>query len=419
LEPGRRRQPLRCQLKIVNLEERPDFEAISYVWGRGIKRKRVICNGTRVKITVNLLQALVAVRHPSRQRTVWADSISINQSNNVEKSRQVALMGPIYNCARRVLIHLAGDDRGHAHRVATFVSEKLAIILRNQSEDPEIAPDPSAEDTQLLMEDLRLHSVKYLLDHLRFQRGWVVQEAVLAQDAVVIWGPRRTARFHSLMICHDWLFRSPQGAYVCVEYSVNPLLVLSHLYWHPSREVAQGLGNELGTQPDFIQVLDLARQSKLENTRDRVYAFLYLDRLEPRLDIAIGARLRLAIQPDYSKSVAEVYTDFARQTTKSGNMRWLHYVQHIQASLAEMGFASWVPRWDVKEHGSLAIMASYRSIHPSYKTRANGRQEGARFDGNCLIVPGVVFDGVRACHCYSTGSCPITLHDAASLSGAS
>lgn len=66
LEPGTLRQPLRCRLKVVNLEDRPDFEAISYVWGRGIKRKKLICNGIRVNITANLLQALLAVRYPSR-----------------------------------------------------------------------------------------------------------------------------------------------------------------------------------------------------------------------------------------------------------------------------------------------------------------------------------------------------------------
>lgn len=415
LEPGRRRQPLRCQLKIVNLEQDPDFEAISYVWGRGIKRKKVTCNGACVKITANLLQALVAVRYPSRPRAVWADSISINQDDNEEKGRQVALMGPIYNRARRVLIHLAGDDGGHAHRAATFVSEKVAVIRQMPGDGLATAPYPSAEEIQLVMEDPRLQSVKCLLDHQWFERGWVIQEAVLARDAVVIWGSRMTARFDSLMICHSWLFRSFRGVYA--KYNVNPLSVLSNLYRYRFREIARCLGYSLETQPTLLRILDLARPAKFKNSKDRVYAFLYLDGLKDRLDVAVDAASRLSIHPDYSKSVAEVYADFARHCVKSGDIKWLHYVQQTQQSLTQRGFASWVPRWDLREHCSLATKPStHPSMHPSRHTSNNSSQETARFDGDCLVVQGVVFDRVRACHCSSSpGSHLITLDDVASF----
>jgi hypothetical protein len=68
-------------------------------------------------------------------------------------------MGPIYNRARRVLIHLAGDDGGHAHRAATFVSEKLAVIRQMPGDGVATAPYPSAEEIQLVMEDPKLQSV--------------------------------------------------------------------------------------------------------------------------------------------------------------------------------------------------------------------------------------------------------------------
>ncbi|KAK7704583.1 hypothetical protein SLS64_008347 [Diaporthe eres] len=252
------------------------------------------------------------------------------------------------------------------------------------------APYPSAEEIQLVMEDPRLQSVKYLLDHQWFERGWVIQEAVLARDAVVIWGSRMTARFDSLMICHSWLFRSFRGVYA--KFNVNPLSVLSHLYRYRFREVARYLGYSLETQPSLLRILDQARQAKFKNARDRVYAFLYLDGLEDRLDVAVDAASRLGIQPDYSKSVAEVYADFARHCFKSDDIKWLHYVQQTQQSLVQGGFASWVPRWDLREHCSLATRPStHPSMHPSHDT-SDGSQEMARFDGNCLIVQGVVFD---------------------------
>lgn len=416
LEPGRRRQPIRCRLKIVNLEEKPDFEAISYVWGHGIKRKKVFCNGTRVKITANLLQALIAVRHPSRQRTVWTDSISVNQSDNEEKSLQVALMGPIYNRARRVLIHLAGDDKGHAYGAATFISEKVALIRQGCREDPEAVSYQSAEEIQLLTEDPRFQSVNYLTNHPWFLRGWVIQEAVLAQDTVVVWGSRRISRLESLMIYQDWLFRGVWGLQAARKHNINPVTLLSDLYRYRYRDVAQTLGYGLDTRPNFLEVLHLARSSQLEDPRDRVYAFLYLDRLENPLEIAIDVKATLAIQPDYSKPVAEVYADFVRGITKTGDIEWLHYVQHTPASLVERGFASWIPRWDVHEHITLRTgldLPIFQSCHP---TRDNRRHESARFDGNCLIVQGVLFDRVRTCQRYAPARrCNITLNDVVSF----
>lgn len=416
LEPGRRRQPLRCQLKIVNLEEDPDFEAISYVWGRGTKRKKVICNGVRLKITANLLQALVAVRYPSRPRNVWADSVSINQNDQEEKGRQVALMGPIFNRARRVLIHLAGDDGGHAHGVSTFVSEKLAIIRRQMPVD-ELAtfPYPSAEETQLVLEDPRLQSIDRMLKHPWFERGWVIQEAVLARDSVIIWGARMTVGFDSFMICHSWLIRRFLSA--LVKYKMKSLNVLKHLYQYRFPDIARRLGLALTTQPSLLTIMNLARGAKFKDPRDRIYAFLYLGRLEDRLDVAVDATSRLTIQPDYSKSVAEVYADFARHCVKSGNIIWLHYIQHTQESLMDVRFASWVPRWDKNEHSSPPNAPSGHPIsHPSHSTSGNRSEEIARFDGDCLIVQGFVFDRVRVFHCYPLfGSRSITLDDVASL----
>lgn len=416
LEPGRRRQPLRCQLKIVNLEEDPDFEAISYVWGCGTKRKKVICNGVRLKITANLLQALVAVRYPSRPRNVWADSVSINQNDQEEKGRQVFLMGPIYKQARRVLIHLAGDDGGHAHGVSTFVSEKLAIIRRQMPVD-ELArfPHPSAEETQLVSEDPRLQSIKHMLEHPWFERGWVIQEAVLARDSVIIWGARMTVGFDSFMICYSWLMKRFWSAFD--KSKIEPPNVLHHLYLYRFPDIAHHLDIVLTTQPSLLGIMDLAREAELKDPRDRIYAFLYLGGLEDRLDVAVDASSRLTIQPDYSKSVAEVYADFARHCVKSGNIIWLHYIQHTQESLVHERFASWVPRWDRIEQQSLPNAPSAHPIsHPSHSTSGNRSEEIAMFDGDCLIVQGFVFDRVRVFHCYPLfGSRSFTLDDVASL----
>lgn len=313
-----------------------------------------------------------------------------------------------------MIIHLAGDDRGHAHRIATFVSEVLALVRQNHTNDLVGMPNPSIQhEIYLAVEDARMQSFKYLLDHPWFQRGWVIQEALLAQDAVVIWGLRKIPGMTSLMLFRNWLWSDFCGHLASLKYRVR-FVPLALLYPYRSREVAQGLGHILGPQPNLLRILRIAQMLKVKDPRDRVFAFLYLDRLKDRQDIATDAASRLSIQPDYSKTVAEVYADSARYITESGDITWLSYVHKTQASLAKSGCPSWIPRWDVIKHFPLGISDSYPRIHTSQYTNEDRRHELARFEGNCMIVTGVVFDRVRASqYCSSTGRLPITLEDVA------
>ncbi|KAF3767823.1 HET-domain-containing protein, partial [Cryphonectria parasitica EP155] len=167
LSPGSGSDPLACELQTVDLDKQPDFEAISYVWGSDVKSETISCNGRTTYITANLSAALKRVRYASEPRSLWADSICIDQKNDKEKSHQVALMGKIYSCSRRTLIHIIGNDNGHAASVQSLVS------LLDKSINHELNKiDPENDYVSLLLAQPWFH------------RGWVIQEAVLAKDAV-------------------------------------------------------------------------------------------------------------------------------------------------------------------------------------------------------------------------------------------
>ncbi|EEU33495.1 uncharacterized protein NECHADRAFT_56568, partial [Fusarium vanettenii 77-13-4] len=85
------------------------YEALSYIWGAksGIDKKHFIyVNGYRQSVTPNLHSALSSLRHPSWRRTLWVDSICINQADVQERCHQVLLMARIYAGASRVLVYL-------------------------------------------------------------------------------------------------------------------------------------------------------------------------------------------------------------------------------------------------------------------------------------------------------------------------
>jgi hypothetical protein len=110
LLPGAEDDPLACHIRHVDLSDQPDYEAISYVWGSEVDKPLILCDDgtTGVRITQNLVHALRRFRPlpPTKSRTLWTDSICINQCDGAEKARQVPLMGEIYGKASEVLIWL-------------------------------------------------------------------------------------------------------------------------------------------------------------------------------------------------------------------------------------------------------------------------------------------------------------------------
>lgn len=97
-------------LRIANLSDKPDFEALSYVWGDAGITKDILCNGHGVPVTVNLYDALSQLRLPDRPRTLWVDALCINQWDLDEKSQQIRVMHLIYESCRRCVVWLGLAD---------------------------------------------------------------------------------------------------------------------------------------------------------------------------------------------------------------------------------------------------------------------------------------------------------------------
>jgi hypothetical protein len=102
---------LSCDLVEVSLDDSPQYYALSYTWDNQTASCPIPCGNSIILITPNCVAALRQLRHESKVRTFWVDSICINQSSNEEKSQQVALMGDIYRNAENVLVWL-GDSHG-------------------------------------------------------------------------------------------------------------------------------------------------------------------------------------------------------------------------------------------------------------------------------------------------------------------
>lgn len=65
-----------------------------------------MCDGKPVHVGQNLYSALSYLRRTNEPRVIWADALCINQTDDLEKSRQIALMSSICKAARRVVLWL-------------------------------------------------------------------------------------------------------------------------------------------------------------------------------------------------------------------------------------------------------------------------------------------------------------------------
>jgi hypothetical protein len=127
----RESDPLRCQLKTVDMSSNPQYIAISYTW-QGIYRSQpLILNGKLMHITVSLEQALYHFRllFPS-DTPFWIDALCINQEDNEEKSTEIQRMLSIYKAATRVVVWLGPSNEG-AVAALDKMNEFIGFYIRS------------------------------------------------------------------------------------------------------------------------------------------------------------------------------------------------------------------------------------------------------------------------------------------------
>ena len=165
-------------------------------------------------------------------RTLWADSICINQEDLAEKGLQIALMGRIYAKAKRVLIYLGDDHDGHAHAAASLLSELNEMVLKNAVGSCNQFPYLDSDERERLLADERWRPLLAMTEQPWFGRGWVVQEAGLAADAVIIWGD---VEISWRRVTRTWVWMSQRLQQLKIRYPRADLMNVAHLDLYRSR----------------------------------------------------------------------------------------------------------------------------------------------------------------------------------------
>jgi hypothetical protein len=181
LAPGSFEDPIQITLSAHTVDQLPSYEALSYVWGEKICKKPAQVDGCKLDITKNLDVALRHLRHRNDNRVLWVDAICVDQGNVDERNHQVQLMKLIYSRAPQVVVWLgpAGDN-------SDFVLDYMTCDEKDASAEPRFVYD-----------------FYKLLTRAWFSRVWVVQEVVLAADAIIQCGNKHLSLSTFFQVIHD------------------------------------------------------------------------------------------------------------------------------------------------------------------------------------------------------------------------
>lgn len=283
-----------CTFSTVSLDEYPEYEALSYVWGDTFKEKTIQIDNEAVGITRNLHEALTQLQLPDRERVLWADAVCINQDDDLERTHQVSIMQHIFKRATKVVIYLG----------PTWVGcEELFEFFQAIGQDPGLhivshqKPCVIVRGFRGIKPVLRKYMGKFF-DLAWWTRVWTVQEFVLAKSAEmhcgihvlsgdVLFQSVKNMFRHGLLCCRGSGMDIPDcGTGLSTWRSLDRLSLIQET-------------REWGDSFTIIHLFSSFRFRKAYDPRDKIFGLLGL----------VSLPYAGAIIPDYTRSVAEIYRE--------------------------------------------------------------------------------------------------------------
>ncbi|KAK7432028.1 hypothetical protein QQZ08_001318 [Neonectria magnoliae] len=316
---------VRCRIVNVTKSWRTSYDALSYTWGDETIRETILVDGLRRTVTKNLHSALIHLRDPVWPRVLWVDTLCINQDDSDERDEQVRRLGSIYSTARRVVVWL-GEQTQEVQGAFSTIKEAASLIGWNSS--------PQSVSGNL-------SPVFNLLRRSWFQRTWIIQEAVLAQNPILVCGSETLEWKLLSKCCNSEEFQEllPDN-----DPEVTQALSAVDMITHGRHEchtkfTYTGKGKKRKKHeytPDFklMSTLYETRGFQCKDERDKVFGVL-------SMVTNVGPEDEM-LRPNYRASVEEVLKTVAQwDLVKNESLELLSYCS--RKAWTHPGLPSWVP----------------------------------------------------------------------------
>ncbi|KAI1291434.1 heterokaryon incompatibility protein-domain-containing protein [Xylaria venustula] len=393
LLPGALTDELRCTLACADLTTGPQYEALSYVWGKPVFEATIVCNkDIPFKITSSLHRALVRLRAVDRPRVLWVDQICINQASKPDRTAQVARMTRIYSRCQNAVVWL-GDVPPKLQTTLIEFLQTLSCAQKQQQRDGLILGDNYASALQLShmdaaqrkryglpnWHDPRWKVLLYIYASLWTRRTWIVQEVALPRQVDVLIGP----------VIMDW--RSLSSILFYVEsLKVSGLNFGSLSSWKAF--LALGVRRARTQEGEFSPLSELLfehRRGKAMDPRDRIFGLM-----------GLSAEREEVPPADYVASITNIFTDATIDMfRRSGNLDMLGLVGPVRPDRPQ-DLPSWVPDYGSPQgpHPITKRGMLYTSKNPqvSAKFAASGHSQlSFRTDGHALVLSAMIIGEIH------------------------
>ncbi|KAF7185369.1 Heterokaryon incompatibility protein 6, OR allele [Pseudocercospora fuligena] len=432
-----------CTFALANA---PNFHALSYTWTNPTRDHRVflvneqhpvdskgdgdfaeiLVNGSSAKVTKNLLDAFCELPQ-NELEYIWIDALCINQSDLLERARQVRMMSEIYARAEQVTIWLGTEDENSS--IALNALERISDWQKSANptfDHFNYWPIPDEPDA---LDDAECRAVALFFARSYFSRVCVIQEVAAARSLMAYCGPRvlswdtvLRASFH--IYRHRWNTRIVRrglpevlkGDATIHSFALQPYKV--------QRMRVRSLAGELTLENNLY----LSWNSEASNLRDKVFGTLGLVVITIKQQLQSTAHgdhqrrrvLNLLLREldllvDYSKPVAEVFADTTRLSIKypqreDDSLNVLTLVNGAYGSAVE-NLPSWAPNFSTLPTNALTGLATPLSGNLLYQA-AGSRPFLATelsFPNPCsLIVHGILRERMVACSEFTQQSTNIS-----------
>lgn len=312
-------------------------------------------------VTENVEKALNALRLPDKPRTLWVDSICIDQRNVIEKNYQVRLMHNIYDHSQGVVCWVGVDeeeedalDEGeHMDIPAAF---ELARDIERTGSDkyPEVvARHPPAASFTLVK----------LTERSYFRRQWVIQEVCLT-DSVTLQVSQHKLPWSALAASADGIAKFGHDHRASLLFPGSNRIF--DLFGVRAMEFCREKTEHGAFSNDLIDLLRTCRGRELTDPRDMIYSLL-----------GICGPNSMPVDIDYRKPVHVLYREVtAAAILRSRDLDFLRLADHLSR---EEGLPSWSPNWTHIWAGSWQIRSLRFQGYPPKEGRIEPGSDDVAF----------------------------------------
>ena len=393
--PGGTIDQIRCCLHHVDLDDLPrsqsssferiNYDALSYTWDAQAFYQFVWCDDKVLPITQNLHNALKRMRRSSSSIMLWVDAICINQTDVAERNRQVGLMRQIFNRASQVTAWLGEEDTDT--KSAFALVEKISAVTTNITQE-------AVRDnfwTPHFMENIGLprlpnaqwYTLSKLFGRPYFKRIWVVQELVVARNAVARYGSL-TIRWEHIEHVGRVLLATGWRKAFNIRSRTSPRAPVFQKTISNIRQSFSELQGGRGMTVGLL--LCVTRRFLATDPRDKVVALIGLAN-------NLTSQRANSILPNYSKSTADVYRDVTGfSIVEEKSLSLLSVVEDIsERQISNLPF--WVPDYSVWQS---QVIFGYPLSRIQYRA-AGASEVSVRWtaESSVLAVDGLHYDEVE------------------------